>query len=289
MVEFPALEGVSHRFLDLPGLRAHVAEAGDGDPVLLLHGFPQHWWEWRKVVPGLAGRRRVVCPDLRGAGWTDAPRRGYDYETLRGDLVALLDALDLERVDVVAHDWSAIVVFRMCLDDPDRFRRFVAIGVPPPFLDFDWRMLGALRHAWYQFALITPGLGPWLVRHGGLPQYLLTGFAAPGASTPADVEIFLERLRDPARAKAGSLLYRKLITPESRRILTGRYKKAHLKTPTRVLLGTQDPVVRPDLVHGYEDQADDLEVVAVPGAAHFVPEERPKDVVARVLEFVDAP
>ncbi|WP_309110559.1 alpha/beta hydrolase [Saccharothrix sp.] len=289
MVEFPALEGVSHRFLDLPGLRAHVAEAGDGDPVLLLHGFPQHWWEWRKVVPGLAGRRRVVCPDLRGAGWTDAPPRGYDYETLREDLLALLDTLGPGRVDVVAHDWPAIVVFRMCLEDPDRFRRFVAVGVPPPFIDFDRRMLGALRHASYQLALLAPGVGPWLLRHGGLPQYLLTNYSAPGAFNPADIEIYLERLRDPARAKAGAKLYRKLITPESMRILTGAYKKAHLKTPTRVLLGTDDPVVAPRLIHWHEDKADDLELVPVPGAAHFVPEDRPREVVARVLEFLDAP
>ncbi|NUT92346.1 MAG: alpha/beta hydrolase [Saccharothrix sp.] len=289
MVEFPALEGVSHRFLDLPGLRAHVAEAGDGDPVLLLHGFPQHWWEWRKVVPALAGRRRVICPDLRGAGWTDAPPRGYHYESLRDDLLALLDTLNLDRVDVVAHDWSAIVVFRMCLENPDRFRRFVSIGVPPPFIDFHVRMLGSLRHAWFQIALITPGVGPWLLRHGGLPQYLLTNFTAPGSLTPPDVEIYLERLRDPAHAKAGSLLYRKLITPESIRIFTGAYKKARLKTPTRVLLGTKDPIVPPRLIHGYEDQADDLEVLEVSGAAHFVPEERPQEVATRVLEFFDAP
>ena len=84
----------------------HVAEAGEGDPVLLLHGFPQHWWAWRGVIPRLAENHRVIVPDLRGAGWTDVPRTGYDRDQLVADVVALLDALEVDRVHVVAHDWS---------------------------------------------------------------------------------------------------------------------------------------------------------------------------------------
>ena len=65
--ELPTLAGVEHRFFDLPGLRMHVAEAGSGEPLLLLHGFPQHWWAWRTVVPALAAHYRVICPDLPGS------------------------------------------------------------------------------------------------------------------------------------------------------------------------------------------------------------------------------
>ena len=77
--DLPQLPGVSHAFVTLStGLRMHVAESGrpDAPTVLLLHGFPQHWWEWREVIPPLAERYRVIAPDLRGSGWTDAPARG---------------------------------------------------------------------------------------------------------------------------------------------------------------------------------------------------------------------
>ncbi len=68
---------------------------------------PQHWWEWRGILPGgLAAHYRVICPDLRGAGWTDAPPTGYDREQLLADVVALLDALELDRVCLIAHDWA---------------------------------------------------------------------------------------------------------------------------------------------------------------------------------------
>ncbi|KAF0964307.1 alpha/beta fold hydrolase [Rhodococcus sp. T7] len=112
---FPELDGVRHRYVRLPGLRMHVAEAGHGDPVVLLHGFPQHWWEWRGVVPGLTEHYRVICSDLRGAGWTDAPPTGYTRAQLLADVEALLDALDLDRVCLIAHDWGALLGYELCL------------------------------------------------------------------------------------------------------------------------------------------------------------------------------
>ena len=109
----------------------HIAEAGNPDapPVLLLHGFPQHWWEWRKVILPLAERYRVVAPDLRGAGWTDAPADGYTVDQVLADVLALLDKLALRRVGLVAHDFSAFVGFRLCFDHPERVAR---LSVPRP-------------------------------------------------------------------------------------------------------------------------------------------------------------
>src|SRR6059058_6686702 len=98
--EFPAVEGVevTHRYVDIGGLRMHVAEAGEGEPLVMLHGWPQHWYLWRHQIPELSKRYRVICPDLRGFGWSDAPAGRYEKETLAADLIALLDALGLERV-----------------------------------------------------------------------------------------------------------------------------------------------------------------------------------------------
>src|SRR5918999_5304513 len=126
----PQLEGVEHRFIDVDGLRMHVAEAGEGEPVLMLHGWPQHWWEWRAVIPRLADRYRLICPDLRGHGWTDAPREGYEKERLATDVLGLLDALELERVRLVGHDWGGWVGFLLCFRAPQRIDRFLALNIP---------------------------------------------------------------------------------------------------------------------------------------------------------------
>jgi pimeloyl-ACP methyl ester carboxylesterase len=283
----PQLEGVEHRFVDLPGLRMHVAEAGSGEPVLLLHGFPQHWWEWRKVIPGLSGHYRVIVPDLRGAGWTDAPRSGYTHSQLLADLITLLDALELERVRVIAHDWAAIVGFALCLKHPERVEQYISLTLPHPYLRFDPRLLAGFRHLWFQPVIATPGLGPLVLGRGNQPvaRHLFSHFADPTAFSPEDLQLFLAPLRDPERARAGSALYRRLILPEFVRILSGTYRGTRLRTPTISLVGTQDPAVRPDLLSSAEDYADNLRVVFVDGASHYLVDDQPDVVIEQALNF----
>src|SRR4051794_20779483 len=109
--ELPSLPGIRHTEHDLPtGVRVHVAEAGpvDGPPVLCLHGWPQHWWMWRGVIPRLSDRHRLICPDLRGFGWSGWPADGdFHKPRLADDAAALLDVLGIERADVMGHDWGA--------------------------------------------------------------------------------------------------------------------------------------------------------------------------------------
>jgi len=202
----PEVPGVEHRFVELPdGLRMHVAEAGQGDAVLLLHGFPQHWWAWRGVIPGLAEHHRVIVPDLRGAGWTDVPPTGYERDQLTADVVALLDALEVDRVHVVAHDWSALIGFFLCFDHPERVRSFMCLAIPHPYVRLDPRALPAFRHLWFQYVLAAPGLGPRLLRSGRqrFVRRIIRGFSADSTEwSDTHLEMFAAPLRDRARATA---------------------------------------------------------------------------------------
>ena len=134
---FPEVEGVevTHRFVAARGFTFHVAEAGPphAPPLLLLHGWPQHWYSWHKVLPALAAEYRVVMPDLRGFGWSDAPARGYEKENLGDDVLAILDELELPRVKLLAHDWGGWVGYLLALRAPERFERFVVLNIPPPW------------------------------------------------------------------------------------------------------------------------------------------------------------
>lgn len=95
----PQAPGFEHTVVKTPGLSTHLASIGQGDPVVLLHGFPQHWWQWRNVAPTIAAAGyRVLCPDLRGAGWTIADDPHIDRQSRLHDLVALFDALEIDRV-----------------------------------------------------------------------------------------------------------------------------------------------------------------------------------------------
>src|SRR4051794_4053373 len=102
--ELPQIDGVRHDFIRVNGFRMHVAEAGahDGRPVVCLHGWPQAWWCWHKIMPTLAGAGfRVIAPDLRGHGWSETPGAGYEKAQFADDLIALMDALELDRVNLV--------------------------------------------------------------------------------------------------------------------------------------------------------------------------------------------
>jgi pimeloyl-ACP methyl ester carboxylesterase len=119
---------------------------------------------------------------------------------------------------------------------------------------------------------------------------MLVKFASDQDAFPEeDVELFLARLREPARARAGSALYRNFILLEAVRILGGSYRSTRLSTPTRVLVGADDPNIRPEFLHGYEDYVDDLELEFVGGASHFVADDRPDVVLDRALELFAQP
>src|SRR4051812_4960934 len=176
MTDMPHVDGVRHRFIGANGITQHVAEAGDpdGDPVVLLHGWPQHWYEWRHVMPALADRHRVLAVDLRGFGWSDAPESGYAKEELATDILAVLDALELDRVKLIGHDWGGWIGFLLCLRAPERFDRFLALGITHP-----WQTVGGgwrqLHRFWYQQVINFPVLGYALHRSGRLVRAALSG------------------------------------------------------------------------------------------------------------------
>jgi pimeloyl-ACP methyl ester carboxylesterase len=286
--DLPQLDGVEHRYVNARGLRTHVAEAGDGPPLVLLHGWPQHWWCWRRVLPRLAERHRVIAPDLRGQGWTDAPARGYEKEALASDVLALLDVLGLERVRLIGHDWGGWVGFLLCLRAPQRFERYVALNTAHPWPSGDVRNLLSLWRFAYQLVIAAPAAGPWLIRTQAeclVERTLRGGSVRPEAFSDEDIGIFADRLRDPARAEASALLYRTFMLHEQAPVARGRYRSQRLRTPTRMLFGSRDPVLTPRMLQGYGRYADDMSVELVDDAGHFIAEDCPELVAERAMAF----
>ena len=271
---------MSHRWVDVAGLRMHVAEAGTGDPLLLVHGWPQNWFCWRRVVPLLSDRYRLVMPDLRGHGWSDAPRSGYDKEQLATDLLRLLDELGLDSVGYVGHDWGGWTGFLACLRAPARFRGLVAAGIVPPFQPLTFaKAMEAWRGA-YQVLLSTPLLAAGMLRSS--PRFVAAGIRAATVRrdtfSAADLELYGAILQDPARAGATVQLYRTFLLREAPTL--HRYLDQRLVVPTRLLIGDRDPIGGPALLDGWQDHADDMTIDRVPGAGHFLPEETPIVLVA---------
>jgi pimeloyl-ACP methyl ester carboxylesterase len=285
--EPPHVDGVRHRWVRARGLDFHVAEAGEGDDVVLcLHGWPQHWFEWRFLLPALADRHRVLALDLRGFGWSDAPARGYEKENLAEDVLAVLDRLGIERVKLVGHDWGGWIGFLLCLRAPHRFERFLALNILHPWLSSP---RGVVPYAWrfaYQLVVMAPLVGYRLQRRTDfVARVFRTGSTVKEAWDEQTVRAFADNLAEPTRARAGVQLYRSFQTREVVPILRGRYAEQRLTVPTLLLFGIDDAVLRPELLAGYERHADEMSVELVGGCGHFIADERPELVAERAREF----
>jgi pimeloyl-ACP methyl ester carboxylesterase len=281
MRPLPPVPGVTHHRVVANGVRLHVAEFGAGDPVVLLHGWPQHWYAWRDVATRLAPDFRVLAVDQRGFGWSEAPRRGYTTADRVTDLIALLDALELDRVRLIGHEWGAWAGFFACLRAPDRFSHFLALNVVHPWprhrslAPQSWRF-------WYTAVLEAPGLGRLVQRHW--PAY--TRFLLRGLPTAED---YVAAAREPGTARAGEALHRAFAVRDIPALATNRFAGLRLQVPTVLLGGEHDPVFPPALLTGADGHADDLQVRVLPGAGHWLPEQRPREVAAAARELFATP
>ncbi|QDB80740.1 alpha/beta hydrolase [Georgenia sp. 311] len=276
----PEAEGFEHLVVETPGLRTHLAAVGEGRPVLLLHGSPQHWWQWRDVAPALAAHGyRALCPDLRGAGWTSARDPRVDRETRMEDLLALLDALDLDRVDLVSHDMGVVTAMQLSYEHPERVRTAVQLSVPPGFMRFAPQLYRAFSHL------------PRFVWHRrGAPMDRT--FSERYAAHPVPAEVLAAHLAPMARPEVDAAvrpLTRRMVLPEAARMVGGTYRRRRLTVPTLVVFGRRD--------YGFEEGlvaticrdagtcADHLEITYVDDAAHFITDDAPAEVAELALDW----
>lgn len=284
----PLIPGAERRLVEIETadagrLRLHVSELGSGPPVIMVHGWPQHAGCWRYVAPLLAGSHRVICPDNRGFGGSDAPGRGYDPDTFAADTIALLDALELEQAFLVGHDWGGFAGFMACFSEPNRIQAFLALNTPIPWVQPSPRLLLEAWRTWYAVLMASPVLGQLILRR--LPSLVGKGMVRDvvhGLLTEADGRDYANELAQTKSAHATTLLYRNYLRTVAR---PGRWNDQRLEVPTRLLFGERDGAVPTLAVKGHEGHADDMEVELVPDSGHFIPEEKPELIAERALEL----
>jgi pimeloyl-ACP methyl ester carboxylesterase len=257
----------------------HVALAGDGPPVLMLHGWPQHWYLWRDVIPLVAPHARVIAPDFRGFGWSEVPDDGYEKPQLARDMIALLDALGIDQVTIAGHDWGGYVGFLLALEHPERVRRFLALGILPPWGPKDPR---AALESWrflYQPVLGTPFVG----RSAG--RLLASRGLRDAGLSDEEVEAFVSRLGG-ERGVATEKLYRSFVLRELPGVARGRYSAGDLRVPVELVLGRRDPVATHRVAEDLAAQSDRIELELIGDAGHFVVDEKPELVSDRLLRLL---
>ncbi len=276
----PEAAGFDHLVVETPGLQTHLAAIGEGEPVVLLHGFPQHWWQWRATAPVIAARGyRVYCPDLRGAGWTVADDPRVERETRLHDLLALLDVLEIDRAHVVSHDMGAITAMQLTYGHPERVRTAVELAVPPGYMTFSPRVASGFRHL-PRFIWHRPG--------ASLRGIFSEAYVAQPMSE-ATAEAHLAPLHRPDIDGAVRRLTRGMILPEAMRFARGTYRRRRLTVPTLFVFGRRDrPWTEENLqrvCRNPERYADRVEFSYVDDAAHFITDDAPAAVAELALDW----
>lgn len=284
-------ESYRERSLRLPEVEIHTVEDGpaDGPLVLLLHGFPEFWYGWRKQIRPLAAAGfHVVAPDQRGYNLSGKPSRirSYRVDRLAQDAADLIQHLQHESALVVGHDWGAGVAWWLALAHPDRVRRLVILNGPHPLA-----MIRALRRlprqrrkSWYMLFFQLPWISEALWRRRGLRDSAerLAGNARPGAFSEQDLEAYREAWSQPGALTGMLNWYRAL------RYALPRPSSWTVRPPTLILWGAQDSALELSLAQASAEVCEDARVVIFDQATHWLHLEEPEKVNQELVRFFHA-
>jgi haloacetate dehalogenase len=273
------------------GVRLHYLLEGDGPLVVLLHGWPQTWYCWRKVVPALAAGHTVLAPDLRGYGLSDKPPSGFDKRTMAADVRALVGHLGYDRVALLAgHDRGARVAHRWALDHPEQVERLAVLDVVPTREMFRRVDAGVARGYWHWLFHLQPDL-PELLVGGNVEAYLRWFFERWTVNRPAVEEAVPEYVRAfsaPGALRAGFDDYRATFPHDLEADEASAAAGQRLAMPVLALWGDAGLPSRLPVLDIWRAYAHDVRGQAIPDCGHFLPEERPTEVADQLLQFLRA-
>ncbi len=271
------------RRIDCGSITLAVSEAGAGEPVILLHGFPEIAHSWRHQLPALAAAGyHAVAPDLRGYGDSDAPPEVADYAfpNLVGDIVGLLDALDAPSAHIVGHDWGGSIAWAISARLPARVRSLTILNSPHPVASAETRQLPEQQQkSWYMLLFQFPGVAEeWLSANdfANLRRFVFDT-AAPQTFPADDRRRFCDALARPGRLTAALNYYRANIPPES--WLRPPPELPPITVPTTIIWAGADAYMSDALLErSIAKVTGPLTVERLPGVSHWVQQEVPDQV-----------
>ncbi|MGQ0558428.1 MAG: alpha/beta fold hydrolase [Sphingosinicella sp.] len=280
------------------GVTLNVQQGGEGDPIVLLHGFPESHRTWRAVAPALARDFRVIAPDQRGFAGSDKPKGIEAYKPDRAveDLVALANALGLERFTLAGHDWGGAIAWLAALKYPDRIERLVIVNAPHPLVFQRSLIEDPEQRAASQYirAFRNPAMEAGIAAMG-LETFFEKGFGSHvdlGRIAAEEKDAYLDEWRGEGTLTAMLNWYRAsdIVVPatgeEAELPVWTRMPFPAVKVPTLVVWGMKDKALLPVQLGGLHAQVEDLRIVCVDDAGHFLPWEQPEPLIAAIRAFL---
>jgi pimeloyl-ACP methyl ester carboxylesterase len=275
----------THNTVSVNGIKLHYVIGGHGDPVVLLHGWPETWYGWHKVMPPLAKNHTVIAPDLRGLGDSSKPPSGYDGKTVAEDIHQLVTHLGFKTIFLVGHDIGTQVAYSYAAAHPTEVKRLAVMELTIPGFAPAGRM-----PLWWVVLHQTPDVPEALVQ--GKEMIYLSWFFHnlaynPSVITQADINEYVSHYSAPGGMRAGFEHYRAF--PQDA-IENQNYSKTKLPMPVLALGGGYIPtlggnITMPTVIYGMKILAQNVTGITVPNSGHFIPEEQPVFVVKLLNNF----
>ena len=279
-----------HSYIETNGIRLHVVQAGpkSGIPIILLHGFPEFYYGWRKQIPALVEAGcRVIVPDQRGYNLSDKPKgvRAYGVYTLVEDILGLINALEYEKVNLIGHDWGAVVAWVLANKYPERLQKLGIMNVPHPAVmrRFLLRDFEQMRRSLYVYFFQLP----WLPEAGFRAmdwrgaERALRNTSKPGSFTEEDIKKYKEAWSQPGAMTAMLNWYRAVI-----RYMPALPEDPRIKVPTLMMWGLQDFALSHRMARPSMDYVDEGNLILFPEATHWVHLDAADEVNHYLVDFV---
>lgn len=284
------LRGFSHRWVDADGIRVHAVEGGEsnGPVVVLLAGFPQTWWAWRKVMPRLVDRFHVIAIDLPGQGHSERPHGRYDTHTAAAYVHTAVKALGVSTYWLVAHDIGAWVAFSLALKYEEQLRGVALLDAGIPGITLPTAIPTDPARAWktWHFAFhLVPELPETLLagrEREYVSWFLKAKSFSPDTFDDADIDVYATALAADGGLRAALAYYRD--AAESAQKNHDILDRKHLTLPVLGISGSDGSI--PDMAASIRPWADNVTGIIVPDAGHFIPDEQPDAVAAALAEFI---
>jgi pimeloyl-ACP methyl ester carboxylesterase len=282
----PTLTELEHHTAAIGDVRLHYARMGDGDPLVLLHGWPQTGASWNKAIPALAERFTVIVPDLRGLGFSSKPETGYDTNTVAADIHGLVESLGFDQIYLAGHDWGGATAYAYAAQFRDAVKKLTVFEMVLPGFGI---MEGAMtpqpggNFLWHMAFQGVPDI-PFALIHGREDVYLRWFFEHfaydPTAVTDADAEIAVRAITHVGGLRAGLAYYQAYFESAAQ-------NAEHAQTPLTIPISAWggEACLGPLPLQCLELAGSDVRGGVIDRCGHWVGDERPDFVAAHLLEF----
>lgn len=268
-------------------IHTHIAGPVGGEPVVLLHGFPEFWYGWRSQIPVLAGLGyRVIVPDQRGYNLSDKPKglRHYDIDLLARDVIGLIEGLGYQRVHLAGHDWGGLVAWWVAMHYPEWVNRLAILNAPHPYAMMQNLYRNRIQRcrSWYILFFQLPFLPEWALSYAGhnTAARMLERGGLPGSFLPADIEHYRQAWGQP-RAWTGMINWYRAI----RRLIFGRISSIRVQMPAIIIWGEQDRALGAEMAEKSLAYCDQGRLELIPEATHWVQHDAADRVNERLVDF----